>query len=247
LGFRVAEVFAAYGGRERIESHCSGCSVNVGRAALAPANPTWGGCCGLVEWSAWGEADSWNTLIDRLLAELAPRDAWRQMFLPTQPAWPGLWAAESFSAAHWELLEPLRLSRDGPKPNCVFNFIPGAKCRDGVGWSMPIVRDAPRLGPPIRASARFVVGMPRRCPHGAAAPTVAAPTGHSTGCSVPARPQRSSRVTGTGDYTSAAVRSLGEIREARFAGKGFAGKDSPERLLDGEPVANVLRRSDSPG
>ena len=107
LGFRVAEVFAAYGGRERIESHCAGCSVNVGRAALAPANPTWGGCCGLVEWSAWGEADSWNTLIDRLLAELAPRDAWRQMFLPTQPAWPGLWAAESFSAAHWELLEPL--------------------------------------------------------------------------------------------------------------------------------------------
>lgn len=106
-GFRVAEVFAAYGGRERIESLCPGCPVNVGRASWAPSVPTWAGCCGMVEWSAWGEPAAWDALIDRLLAELAPRDTWRSLFLPTRPTWPGLWAAGPLTAARLELLEPL--------------------------------------------------------------------------------------------------------------------------------------------
>lgn len=106
-GFRVAEVFAAYGGRERIESLCPGCPVNVGRASWAPSVPTWAGCCGMVEWSAWGEPAAWDALIDRLLAELDPRDTWRSLFLPTRPTWPGLWAAGPLTAARLELLEPL--------------------------------------------------------------------------------------------------------------------------------------------
>lgn len=106
-GFRIAEVFAAYGGRERIEAHCPGCPVNVSRAALAPAVPTWGGCCGLVEWSAWGEPAAWDALIDTLLEEIAPADRWRPLFLPTRPAWPGLWAAGPLTSARLELLEPL--------------------------------------------------------------------------------------------------------------------------------------------
>lgn len=106
-GFRVAEVFAAYGDKQRIESLCGGCPANVGRAALAPSASTWGGCCGLVEWSAWGEPAAWDALIDESLDAIAPRDRWRQRFLATRPAWPGLWAGESLSAAHWELLEPL--------------------------------------------------------------------------------------------------------------------------------------------
>jgi hypothetical protein len=61
----------------------------------------------MVEWSAWGEPAAWDALIDQLIGELAPRDTWRSLFLPTRPTWPGLWAAGPLTAARLELLEPL--------------------------------------------------------------------------------------------------------------------------------------------
>lgn len=84
-GFRVAEVLAAYGGPEAVESACGGCVAHAGRGERP-----WAGCCGLVDWSSLGAG--FFELVDREMAAVASLERWSAWFLETRPAWYGLWA-----------------------------------------------------------------------------------------------------------------------------------------------------------
>jgi hypothetical protein len=94
-GFRAADVLEVYGGEEFVRSQCDACPSNTiaGRSGSALA-----GCFGLI-------------VLDDPLRELLSRPAWIErvhaVFLPTNPAWFGLWANSPFAQPQLELLAEL--------------------------------------------------------------------------------------------------------------------------------------------
>lgn len=120
LGFRVADVLAAYGGPSAVAPCCRECRVNVvaemqGDASAAPAFP-WAGCFGEVDGTRLAPG-GWQELEDRM-ARVATADEWESAFLPTRPAWYGLWTTAPLTVSQLPLLQRLL--------DCCLTEIPGA-------------------------------------------------------------------------------------------------------------------------
>ena len=121
LGFRIADVLDAYGGRARVEASCLTCPVNLGRRADRPgAKSPWVGCYGLVDWTSLGA--SWLAQVEILLPRVASRESWHAAFLPTRPSWYGLWAHSPLQPEQLDLLARLLSAcvETGPAAATVF-------------------------------------------------------------------------------------------------------------------------------
>lgn len=94
LGFRAAEMFTAYGGREHVANLCGTCPACV---VSPPTVPPLARCFG------WLTPDSQDAPLrdqwSRAIEQRALASNIREVFLPTHPTWYGLWAQSPLTVA----------------------------------------------------------------------------------------------------------------------------------------------------
>jgi hypothetical protein len=95
FGFRAEDVLAVYGGAEFIHSQCDGCPANTiaGRSGSALA-----GCFGLL---------TLDEHLQELLARRESIERLHEVFLPTTPAWYGLWVSSPLTEQQCDALAEL--------------------------------------------------------------------------------------------------------------------------------------------